>query len=100
MFIYSKDGSQKVNIDTATLLGDVARDKNIYRQGDNSQLWRSKSGAYFKGMCLHHARGAEGTCSFKHFIPLSREAAKTWVLNYYGASDLARFGFTDDAEEI
>lgn len=100
MFIYSKDGTQKVNIDTATLLGDVAEEKKIYRQGDNSQLWRSKSGAYFKGTCLHHARGGSGICSFSHFIPLSKEAAKHWVLDYYGASALERFGFVDDAEEI
>ena len=101
MFIYSKDGSKKVNIDTATLLGDVARDRKIYQQGDNTQLWRSKSGAYFKGMCLENARGGgSGICSCMHFIPISKDAAKFWVMDYYGAEALARFGFGDDAEEI
>lgn len=100
MIIYSRDGSQKVNIDLAVLLADVAREKKIYQQGDNTQLWRSKSGAYFKGMCLDHARGGTGICNFAHFIPISKEAAKQWVLYYYGPSELARFDFADDAEEI
>lgn len=99
-FIYSKDGSKKVNLSKATLLGDVLGEKNICQQGDNSQLWRSAAGSYFKGGCLQHALGHGGVVNCYKFIPISSEEAKRWVINYYGGAELARFGFEDDAQEI
>ena len=90
-YIYSQDGTKKVDIDASTCLGDVYTDLKIDRQGDNSQLWRSKNGSYFKGSCL--GRGSR-------FIPLTHAAAKAWVIKYYGADELPRFGFANDAEEI
>ncbi len=99
-YIYSKDGTKKVNIDAAKLLGDVLDDLNIDRQGDNSQLWRSKGGSYFRGSCLNHAQGCGGIVSFCNFVPMSESAAKNWVLDYYGPDALERFGFIDDSEEI
>ena len=99
-YIYSYDGHAKVNIDAATLLGDVASELEIYQQGDNSQLWRSKGGSYFRGSCLHHAQGRGGVVSYCNFVPMSESAAKRWVIDYYGPDALERFGFADDAEEI
>ena len=99
-FIYSKDGSKKVNLSKATLLGDVLREKNICQQGSNSQLWVSASGSYFKGGRLDHALGTSGVVKYVHFIPISSAEAKQWVLNYYGVDELARFGFEDNAQEI
>ena len=99
-FIYSRDGSKKVNLSKATLLGDVLSEKNICQQGDNSQLWRSASGSYFKGGCLHHALGTSGIVNCYKFIPISSTEAKQWVINYYGVNELARFGFEDNAQEI
>lgn len=99
-YIYSKDGTKKVDIDKATMLGDVASDLKIYQQGDNSQLWRSASGSYFKGCCLHHAQGTGGIAKYERFIPMTRDAAKHWVLDYYGPGSLGEFGFSDDADEI
>lgn len=98
--IYSKDGTKKVDIDTSTLLGDVARDRKIYRQGDNAQLWRSKNGTYFKGMCLDHAQKRGGIVNCYNFIPLTDIEAKNWVIYYYGPSELENFGFSDDATMI
>ena len=99
-YIYSKDGSKKVNIDEATLLGDVADDLKIYQQGDNSQLWRSKNGSYFKGMCLDHAKGGGRIVNYCKFIPITEHQARCWVLDYYGPSKLRKFGFLDEASEI
>ena len=97
IYIYSEDGMSKVNISKATLLADVLRDKNICRQGDNSQLWRSCNGHYFRGSCLQYA--TNGSSSYR-FIPLTFIEAKRWVIDYYGASALAKFGLHDDAKEI
>lgn len=99
-YIYSQDGTKKVDIDSATCLGDVYADLNIDRQGDNSQLWRSKNGSYFKGSCLHHVIGSNSDTSYCRFIPLTHAAAKAWIIKYYGADELPRFGFANDAEEI
>lgn len=93
-YIYSKDGTKKVDIDAAICLGDVCTDLKIDRQGDNSQLWCSKNGSYFKGSCLGHATKRST------FIPLTPAEAKRWVIRYYGADELPRFGFVNDAEEI
>lgn len=98
--IYSHDGAKKVDIDSAKLLGDVATDRKIYQQGDNSQLWRSAGGTYFKGMCLDNARGCGGVVDYCKFIPISEHQARLWVLDYYGPSALSRFGFSDDATLI
>lgn len=99
-YIYSVDGTKKVDIDKATLLGDVASDLGIYQQGASSQLWRSANGSYFKGMCLDHAKGRGGVAKYYVFIPLTEEEAKRWVVEYYGASELANFGFVLNVEEI
>ena len=99
-YIYSKNGSQKVNIDDATMLGDVAADLHIYQQGDNTQLWRSKNGSYFRGSCLHHAQGHGGVAKYQKFVPMTKAEAKAWVVDYYGPSELERFGFADNADEI
>ena len=99
-YIYSIDGSKKVDIDTATMIGDVGSDLKIYQQGNDSQLWKSANGSYFKGMCLHHAQGVGGIVKYARFIPMSYNAAKQWVLYYYGPAKLSEFGFVDDAEEI
>lgn len=99
-YIYSKDGTKKVDIDKATMLGDVDSDLKIYQQGDNSQLWRSASGSYFKGSCLHHEQGTGGIAKYTKFIPMTPDAAKQWVLHYYGPDALGEFGFSDDADEI
>ena len=98
--IYSKDGTKKVDIDSAKLLGDVADDLKIYQQGDNSQLWRSASGTYFKGLCLHHAKGRGGIVDHCKFIPITENQARLWVLDYYGPSHLKKFGFLDEATLI
>ena len=93
-YIYSYDGTKKVDIDSATCLGDVYTDLKFDQQGDNSQLWRSKTGSYFKGSCLGHAT------KYSRFIPLTPVEAKQWVIRYYGTDELPRFGFVNDAEEI
>ena len=99
-YIYSNDGTKKVDIDKATCLGDVARDLKIYQQGDDSQLWRSAKGSYFKGCCLDHAVGRGGYMKYDRFVPITEAAAKRWVIDYYGSAELERFGFANDAEEI
>ena len=98
--IYSKDGTKKVDIDKATLLGDVARDLEIYQQGENSQLWKSAKGSYFTGCCLDHWQGTGKTPSYTRIVPISNERAKTWVIDYYGPDKLGTFGFKDIAEEL
>ena len=99
-YIYSVDGTKKVNIDTATLLGDVASELEIYQQGDRTQLWRSANGSYFTGSCLDHWCGSNKIPRFRKFVPMSKAAAKAWVIEYYGSNELENFGFVDDAEEI
>ena len=99
-YIYSKNGSQKVNIDDATMLGDVGSDLGIYQQGDNSQLWLSKNGSYFRGCCLHHAQGRGGVAKYQKFVPMTKAEAKAGVIEYYGPGEIERFGFADNAEEI
>lgn len=98
--IYSKDGTKKVDIDKATLLGDVARDLEIYQQGDNSQLWISAAGSYFTGCCIDNWKGSGETPKYTYIIPISTEQAKAWIIDYYGPTKLVKFGFADNAEEI
>ena len=98
--IYSEDGTKKVDIDKATLLGDVNRDLKIDRQGDRTQLWRSAKGSYFTGSCLDHWKGHGKTPEYSRFIPISKEQAKVWVMDYYGPNRLGKFGFEDTAEEF
>lgn len=92
-YLYTDDGAIKVNIKTSTLIGDVLKDLNIARQGNRSQLWRSASGRYFMGSCL------DNPLSTSYIYPISNEAARKWVVQYYGGDKLADFGF-EDAEEI
>lgn len=89
---YSYDGTKKVNLATSTLIGDVLRDKDISRQGDNTQLWRSANGTYFRGMCLEHG-------PWNKITVMTNEQARQWIMNYYGAEKLVECGF-EDAEEI
>ena len=102
IYIYTHDGLYKVDITAATLLGDVLRDKNIDRQGEMSQLWKSKNGQYFTGSCLQYITSS--TCPNRlaqyYFINLiDIDAARAWVVKYYGGDALSKFGF-DAAMEV
>lgn len=89
---YSYDGLKKVNLATSKRIGDVLSDLNISQQGDNSQLWRSANGTYFKGMCLEHG-------PWNKITVLTDSQARSWIMEYYGAKKLVECGF-EDAEEI
>ena len=102
IYIYTHDGNHKVNIATATLLGDVNRDKNIDRQGDRTQLWRTKSGQYFTGSCLDFVLSSNNPiemAKFFHPVLITKDQARTWVTHYYGGNGLVHFGF-EDADEV
>lgn len=101
-FIYTRDGTKKVNLAASKLLGDVLRDKNIDRQGDKTQLWKTKNGQYFTGSCLEHvlsSSNSSGSAKFYHPILITEAEARAWVTYYYGGDSLVKFGFAD-AEEL